>query len=105
MFYEYIHYRSKHISQFVLSTDACDTLGQLRHGDVKPDKNFYDINEQITLSCGKKYELIGNKTLTCTNTCEWDSGMPECQSKYCNWLYGFDTRSSHLEEVILGVAL
>lgn len=56
----------------------------ITNGSVKPPKDQYHVNDEVTFKCDDGYILKGSKKLQCEENGEWSDDFPICKRVTCS---------------------
>ena len=61
----------------------CPRLAGPDNGMVMTDRKHYRFGDMIKFMCNFGYEMIGESSLLCTSSGDWNGGLPECKMAAC----------------------
>ena len=66
---------------FLLTCLGCNKKKLTENLRIQPDKEEYDINDQVTFSCENGLTVVGERISHCAGFTMWNTDDPICTSK------------------------
>ena len=62
---------------------TCPRLAGPENGMVMTNQDHYRFGDMIKFMCNFGYEMVGNPSLLCTSSGDWNGSIPECRMAAC----------------------
>ncbi|KAK6179269.1 hypothetical protein SNE40_011671 [Patella caerulea] len=66
------------------------TINKITNGRLLTESLNFTVNSTARFECNEGYEMVGNELLMCTESGEWNSGVPSCIKINCPQPGGLD---------------